>query len=42
MPKLRALRPGTRIVSHEFAMPGWTPDATKQVDESTILLWRVR
>jgi SAM-dependent methyltransferase len=41
MPKLRALRPGTRIVSHEFPMPGWTPDATKQVDESTILLWRV-
>jgi len=42
MAKLRALRAGTRIVSHEFPMPGWTPDLTKQVDESTILLWRVR
>jgi cyclopropane fatty-acyl-phospholipid synthase-like methyltransferase len=40
--KLRALRPGTRIVSHEFPIGRWTPDATKQVDEATLFLWRVR
>jgi SAM-dependent methyltransferase len=41
MPKLRALAPGTRIVSHQFAMPGWPPDDRRQVDEAEILLWRV-
>lgn len=41
MPKLRALKPGTRIVSHQFPMPGWPPDARRQVDEAEILLWRV-
>lgn len=40
-PKLRALRPGTRIVSHQFSMPGWTPDRTLKVDESELLLWIV-
>jgi len=42
MPKLRALKPGTRIVSHRFPMPGWAPDRTMQVDESELLLWIVR
>ncbi|HYE86769.1 MAG TPA: methyltransferase domain-containing protein [Vicinamibacterales bacterium] len=42
MPKLRALRPGTRIVSHRFAMPGWPPDRTIQVEESELLLWVVK
>jgi 16S rRNA A1518/A1519 N6-dimethyltransferase RsmA/KsgA/DIM1 with predicted DNA glycosylase/AP lyase activity len=42
MPKLRALKAGTRIVSHRFAMPGWTPDRTIQVDESELLLWIVK
>jgi SAM-dependent methyltransferase len=41
-PKLRALKPGTRIVSHQFAMPGWTPDRRIKVDESELLLWIVR
>lgn len=41
MPKLRALKPGTRIVSHQFDMPGWPPDERRQVDEAEILLWRV-
>ncbi len=41
MPKLRALAPGTRIVSHQFPMPGWPPDDRRQVDEAEILLWRV-
>lgn len=42
LPQLRGLKPGTRIVSHRFAMPGWTPDRTMQVDESELLLWIVR
>jgi len=41
LPKLRALKPGTRIVSHQFPMPGWPPDDRRQVDEAEILLWRV-
>ena len=41
-PRLRALKPGTRIVSHQFAMPGWTPDKKIQVDESELLLWVVK
>jgi methylase of polypeptide subunit release factors len=40
-PKLRALAPGTRIVSHQFAMPGWKPERTLRVDESELLLWIV-
>jgi SAM-dependent methyltransferase len=40
-PKLRALKPGTRIVSHQFPMPEWPPDERRQVDEAEILLWRV-
>jgi SAM-dependent methyltransferase len=40
-PKLRALKPGTRIVSHQFPMPDWPPDERRQVDEAEILLWRV-
>lgn len=41
IPKLRALKPGTRIVSHQFDMPGWPPDERRPVDEAEILLWRV-
>lgn len=41
-PKLRALKPGTRIVSHQFAMPQWTPDKRIEVDESELLLWVVK
>jgi SAM-dependent methyltransferase len=40
-PKLRALKPGTRIVSHQFPMPGWEPDRRLKVDESELLLWIV-
>lgn len=40
--KLRALKPGTRIVSHQFPIGRWTPDETRQVDESQLFLWRVR
>jgi len=48
---LQELRPGTRIVSHAFPMPGWKPDrkATMRIaqrhqgqgDESRIFLWLV-
>ncbi len=40
--KLRALRPGTRIVSHQFPMPGWEPDRRLKVDEAELLLWTVK
>ena len=40
-PRLRALKPGTRIVSHQFPMPGWEPDRRIKVDESELLLWIV-
>lgn len=39
--KLRALKPGTRIVSHQFPMAGWQPDRRLKVDESELLLWIV-
>jgi protein-L-isoaspartate O-methyltransferase len=48
---LRRLNPGTRIVSHAFAMAGWRPDAVETVrisqphpgqgPESTLYLWVV-
>ena len=40
-PRLRALKPGTRIVSHQFPMPGWEPDRRIMVDEAEVLLWIV-
>lgn len=40
-PKLRSLRPGTRIVSHQFPIRGWPPDERRQVDEAEVLLWRI-
>ena len=37
-PKLRKeLRPGTRIVSHQFPIADWTPDKTVQADDGTLL-----
>jgi cyclopropane fatty-acyl-phospholipid synthase-like methyltransferase len=40
-PKLRALKPGTRIVSHQFPMSSWQPEQRVKVDESELLLWIV-
>lgn len=40
-PKLRALSPGTRIVSHHFPMAGWPPDRRIKVDEAELMLWVV-
>jgi SAM-dependent methyltransferase len=42
IPKLKALKPGTRIVSHAFDMgPSWPPDDKKEVDGKTIYFWVV-
>lgn len=41
VPKLRSLKPGTRIVSHQFPIRGWPPDERRQVAESELLLWRI-
>jgi SAM-dependent methyltransferase len=40
-PGLRALAPGTRIVSHQFPMSGWAPDRRITVDEAELFLWIV-
>ena len=37
-PKLRKeLRPGTRIVSHQFAIGAWVPDKTVRAEDGTLL-----
>ena len=41
---LRELRPGTRIVSHDFSMGDWTPERTVTVPQApghVVYLWRV-
>lgn len=48
---LQTMRPGTRVVSHDFAVGGWAPDAVEQMEvpeknfgrggESTIMLFIV-
>jgi SAM-dependent methyltransferase len=35
------LRPGTRIVSHDFDMGDWKPDETISVDGKTVYLWTI-
>ena len=40
-PRLRALAPGTRIVSHQFRFRDWMPDRSATVDGSPIFLWTV-
>jgi cyclopropane fatty-acyl-phospholipid synthase-like methyltransferase len=44
MPKLRnELRPGTRIVSHQYDMgESWPVDRTEHIDGLTIYLWTIR
>ncbi len=42
-PKLKSeLRPGARIVSHQFWFPGWPADRTLRVDAAEIFLWRLK
>ena len=38
---LKELKPGARIVSHDFDMGDWAPEATRDVGRSRILLWTV-
>jgi ribosomal protein L11 methylase PrmA len=41
-PKLQSeLRPGTRVVSHAFAMGGWKADETRTVSGRQIFLWKI-
>ena len=43
MPKLmKELKPGTRIVSHQFWIPGWPADKQIKVDNVEIFLMTVR
>lgn len=43
---LQQLRPGARIVSHQFAMGDWEPDEILPLptseEESTLYLWKIR
>jgi len=43
IPKLKALRPGTRIVSHMFDLgPEWPCERSEDVNGLTIFLWTIR
>ncbi|MBI3127623.1 MAG: class I SAM-dependent methyltransferase [Candidatus Tectomicrobia bacterium] len=38
---LNELRPGTRVVSHQFDMGDWEPDETEHVGKATLYAWTV-
>ena len=43
---MRQLKPGSRVVSHDFSMGDWKPDRVEQMTDSgglsrTIYLWRI-
>ena len=41
-PKLLSeLKPGTRVVSHNFDMGDWTPERVVQVGNATVYLWTI-
>ena len=41
-PKLRELRPGTRIVSHQFRIGSWTPvESVRAQDGTDLFLWTI-
>jgi precorrin-6B methylase 2 len=41
-PKLwKELKPGTRVVSHDFDMGDWKPEKTVQVDEHKLFFWTI-
>ena len=43
MPKLKQLKPGTRIVSHSFDMGSeWPPEKTQDVNGRTIYYWTIK
>jgi hypothetical protein len=39
--QLLALKPGTRVVSHEFRMGDWIPDETSRIGSASAHLWLV-
>ncbi|MCS6781455.1 MAG: SAM-dependent methyltransferase, partial [Geminicoccaceae bacterium] len=38
---LKELKPGTRIVSHQFDMGDWKPDKKLEVNGRTVYVWTV-
>ena len=40
-PKILAMKPGTRVVSHRFDMGDWQPEKTVEIEGRKIYLWRV-
>jgi hypothetical protein len=40
-PKILKLKPGTRIVSHDFDMGDWKPDKTVKVGTRNVYFWTV-
>ncbi|HEX2386439.1 MAG TPA: class I SAM-dependent methyltransferase [Candidatus Binatia bacterium] len=36
-PQLEALKPGARVVCHDFAIEGWIPDHSEKIADRTIL-----
>lgn len=38
---VRELKPGTRVVSHEFAMGDWKPEKEMSVDGAHVYLWTI-
>jgi SAM-dependent methyltransferase len=39
---LKELKPGSRIVSHNWSMGDWAPDKEEEVDGQKIYLWTIR
>jgi hypothetical protein len=37
----RELRPGTRIVSHQFPIGTWAPDQTIRAENKDLFLWTI-
>ncbi|HSL19972.1 MAG TPA: class I SAM-dependent methyltransferase [Vicinamibacterales bacterium] len=43
IPKLKQLKPGTRVVSHAFDMGDeWPPEKTQEINGRRIFLWTIR
>jgi tRNA A58 N-methylase Trm61 len=38
----RELKPGSRVVSHRFAMGDWQPEAERRVEGTNIYLWTIK
>jgi protein-L-isoaspartate O-methyltransferase len=38
---LKQLKPGSRVVSHDFDMGDWKPEKVIKMDSATVYLWRI-